>query len=269
MKTFEPVLGSFAMQKKLSDFLLNVSRASMRALIIDYDGTLAPYIPDRELATPYGVLLPLLQQISLQTGTRLVIVTGRPAASAARLLQLPDVEIWGCNGLERLHVDGLIDKPQVPMESLQAIANATELLLNAGLGQYAERKFASIAIHWRGKEALAGHLTRRVLRAWSSVQHSKGVRLVPFDGGLEITVTARNKADVVQTILSELGLDSAVAYLGDDSTAEDAFGALHRRGLSVLVGDMYRTTLADVWIRPPDELTAFLSAWISACNASA
>lgn len=269
MKTSELNVGSFAMQKKLSDFLLTISRASMRALIIDYDGTLTPYAPDRELATPYGVLLPLLQQINQETSTRLIIVTGRPAASAARLLQLPDVEIWGCNGLERLHVSGLIDSPQVPMESLMAIADATELLLNAGLGQYAERKFASVAIHWRGKEALAGHLTRRVLRVWSTVQHCKGVRLVPFDGGLEITVTARNKADVVQTILSEVGLDSGVAYLGDDATAEDAFGALHRRGLSVLIGDVYRTTLADVWIRPPDELTAFLGAWISACNGSA
>lgn len=260
--------GSAAGQKRLSDFFLAMTRARIRALIVDVDSILAPFPIGIERPKPDVQLLQLLLRLRQQSNTCLVVVTGRPAASTARLLGLPGVEIWGCRGLERLRIDGSLDKPEVTAESLQAVANATELLLGAGLGGFAERKFASIAIHWRGKEAHAGHLTRRVLRAWSTVQHAKGVRLVPFDGGLEITASARNKGNVVQTILSESGPGSVVAYLGDDPTAEDAFGALHGRGLNVLVRDQCRTTLADVWIRPPAELADFLSTWISACSAS-
>lgn len=92
---------------------------------------------------------------------------------------------------------------------------------------------------------------------------------MPFDGGIEITIGARDKGDAVRTILSEIGTDSAVAYLGDDTTDEAAFAALKGRGLNVLVRDEYRRTLADVWIRPPDEVAAFLSSWVSACRIAA
>ncbi len=255
-----------ATHKKLLDFWQGISRAKKRVLILDYDGALAPFSTDRECAAPYARMLPLLQHLKQATGTRLVIVTGRPASSAARLLHLQDVEIWGCHGLERLQTDGSLDKPEVAAESLQAIADVTELLLKEGLGQFAERKFASIAIHWRGSEELAGLLTRRVLHAWSIAQRRKGVRLVPFDGGLEITVCARNRGDVVQAVLSESGPEAAVAYLGGETPDEDAFGALHGRGLNVLVCEEYRRTIADVWIRPPNEVAAFLKAWASACE---
>jgi trehalose 6-phosphate phosphatase len=58
-----------------------------------------------------------------------------------------------------------------------------------------------------------------------------------------------------------LGPDTAVAYLGDDRTDEDAFMALRGRGLAVLVRPDLRATAAEVWIRPPDELLLFLQRW--------
>jgi len=41
-----------------------------------------------------------------------------------------------------------------------------------------------------------------------------------------------------------MGRHSAIAYLGDDQTDEDAFEALHGQGLSVLVRSQYRPTLS-------------------------
>ncbi len=268
MQIFTPDGSPQAKMKRLSDFLMGISKARVRALILDYDSALARFSGDWEHAEPYPELLPLLHRLKDYTDTHLVIVTGRPASSVPRWLDLQDIDVWGCHGLERLKVDGAIDKPEVPAESLQAIDEATKLLLSEGLGQFAERKFASIAIHWRGKEAQAGHLTRRVLHAWSIIEGRKGVRLVPFDGGIEIKAGARNKGDVVQTVLSEIGSDSAVAYLGGETTDEDGFGALRGRGLNVLVREQYRRTLADVWLRPPTEVGAFLNAWISGCKSS-
>jgi trehalose-6-phosphatase len=52
-----------------------------------------------------------------------------------------------------------------------------------------------------------------------------------------------------------------IAYLGDDLTDEDAFKALKGKGLSVLVRDTQRDTLADCWLTPPDELLDFLHHW--------
>jgi len=53
-----------------------------------------------------------------------------------------------------------------------------------------------------------------------------------------------------------------MAYLGDDITDEDAFQALGNRGLKVLVRQEPRQTLADIQIKPPDDLFKFLDKWI-------
>jgi len=87
----------------------------------------------------------------------------------------------------------------------------------------------------------------------------------PFDGGIEIRVAQKDKGDAVRSIIKEMEPSVAMAYLGDDTTDEDAFGALTRRGLCVLVRDCYRPTIADAWIRPPEGLLAFLRGWLSAC----
>ncbi len=89
-----------------------------------------------------------------------------------------------------------------------------------------------------------------------------------FDGGIEIMAGTRNRSGVVQTVLSEIGSESAVAYLGGETTDEDGFAALRGRGLNILVRHQYRRTLADAWLRPPSEVAAFLNAWISGCKNS-
>jgi len=66
--------------------------------------------------------------------------------------------------------------------------------------------------------------------------------------------------------LAEEGADAAVAYLGDDLTDEDAFRALAGRGLRALVRAELRPSEADVWIRPPGELLAFLDRWLRAAG---
>jgi len=268
MGVFELQDHSRATHGKIRAFLREVQRARVRALLLDDDGTLVPFCAEPSRAVPYCEMLLLLKRLQSETDTRLVIMSGRPAVGAARLLRLPEVEVWGCHGLERLKADGTLHRADVPAESLHAIAEATQFLMQEGLCDFAERKFASIAIHWRGKEALAGQLIRRVLRAWSTIQHVNGVRLLPFDGGIEIAAAIRNKGDAVQTVLEEIGPDAAVAYLGDDASDENAFEAIHGRGLSILVRRVYRRTLADVWVRPPDEVSAFFRGWIAACKDS-
>ena len=65
----------------------------------------------------------------------------------------------------------------------------------------------------------------------------------------------------MKTVLSQTSENSAVAYLGDDMTDEDAFQAVKARGLAVLVRPQFRPTAADVWLRPPEELVAFMQHW--------
>jgi trehalose-phosphatase len=85
---------------------------------------------------------------------------------------------------------------------------------------------------------------------------------------MEIRVAASDKGDAVRTILHEMSHDAAVAYLGDDHTDEDAFAALQGYGLSVLVQPHHRPTVADLWVRPPEGVLAFLTDWMTACGGA-
>ncbi len=62
----------------------------------------------------------------------------------------------------------------------------------------------------------------------------------------------------MDTVLSEMDRETAAAYLGDDTTDEDAFKAIHGRGIGVLVRPQFRATAADFWLQPPEELLDFL-----------
>src|SRR5438093_12115470 len=87
-------------------FLERVRRATSRALLLDYDGTLAPFTPDRTRAFPYREIPELVSQI-MRHETRVVLISGRAATELLFLSGIhPHPEIWGSHGLERLYPDG-------------------------------------------------------------------------------------------------------------------------------------------------------------------
>jgi trehalose-6-phosphatase len=65
-------------------FLRGVSRAKNRVLLLDYDGTVAPFIPDRNRAFPYPRIPEFLRCIMTSCGTRLIVVSGRAADEMIR-----------------------------------------------------------------------------------------------------------------------------------------------------------------------------------------
>jgi trehalose-phosphatase len=130
-----------------------------------------------------------------------------------------------------------------------------------------ENKPGAIAVHWRGLPIQDRERIEDTVQRYSSAIHEYGLKLLPFDGGLEVRGGAKNKGDAVHTVLSESVKGVAAAYLGDDQTDEDAFRAIKGYGLGVLVRTEPRPTSADVWLRPPDELGQFLRDWLAVCGA--
>jgi trehalose-6-phosphatase len=96
----------------------------------------------------------------------------------------------------------------------------------------------------------------------------RGLTLLEFEAGLELRA-GRDKGGAVEAILKEAGAGEPVAFLGDDLTDEAAFRAVNRTQgshLSVLMRREWRSSEADVWLRPPQELRQFLKQWVAANN---
>lgn len=249
----------------LSDFMRELSLAPASTLLLDYDGTLAPFHTERHRAYPYARVIPLLTSILECTKSRVVIITGRPILEIGSLLSpLQNIEIWGSHGLEHLLPDGTYQRIEIAPETTTMLSQAESWLTSAGLAHRTEIKPGGIAIHWRGLPIEeVESVQSRALTGLSKFGEQAGLKLLEFEAGVELRVAHPNKGDAIASLLSSSGHKTQIAFLGDDLTDEDAFRVLNPYGLTALVRAEYRETSAQIWLRPPEELIGFLEQWLS------
>lgn len=253
---------------QVESILRAVARSPQSLLMLDYDGTIAPFRQDPAQALPYPGVSPLLQQIIRTGRTRLVIISGREAGEVIPLLDIdPHPEIWGLHGLQRLRSDGSVDLSSLDERTVADLAAAEDWLRYQQLEHKAEFKTGSIALHWRGLDECEAESVRgRALLGWRPLAKYTRLALLEFDGGIEIRAHDADKGDAVRTILNEMNPGTPTAYLGDDATDEHAFEAVNGRGLSILARARLRKTAAQLWLKPPDEVLDFLNRWLHACQ---
>jgi trehalose 6-phosphate phosphatase len=248
----------------LDVFLQQLKTAPSSVLLLDYDGTLAPFHVDRNRAFPYPGAISILENIARSDSTKVIIISGRPIVELRVLLApMNNLEMWGTHGLERQLSNGSYSCIPINEEDEVALTKAHEWIVAAGLLSRVEIKLGGIAIHWRGlSPAEAKSVQSLTVDGWTKIAEQSRLKLLQFEAGLELRVSHPDKGDAVMSILADLEPGAPVAYLGDDLTDEDAFRVLNGYGLTVLVKDTYRETNADTWIRPPQELIDLLKRWL-------
>jgi trehalose-phosphatase len=256
--------------KRLDEFFGGFATGARPLLLLDYDGTLAPFRVDRFQARPWAGVRELLGRIQGQGRTRMVVITGRPAAEIAPMLGLdpsnlvPPLEVWGLHGAERIYPDGRRELEQAPAATQRKLEELREFLKRDSLGGLFEDKANGVVMHWRGAtRKQAAQIERRTREVFEPLARMEGLALLEFEAGLELRA-GRNKGGAVEAILAEAIGVGPVAFLGDDLSDEEAFRAVRRvgkRGLSVLVRREFRETAAEIWLRPPGELLVFLEKW--------
>jgi trehalose-phosphatase len=269
------MLETSATTDRLDEFFAAFAGPGRPHLLMDYDGTLARIRVDRFEARPWAGVRELLGRIQRQGRTRMAIVTGRPAAEIAPLLRLtPQLEVWGLHGAERLRPDGRREFEQPEPVALRILDKLRESLRRDSLGGLFEDKANGVVMHWRGvSRRKAEEIERRTRELFEPFAGTEGLALLEFEAGLELRF-GRNKGGAMEAILAEADGTACptaipVAYLGDDLSDEAAFRAARRlgiNGLSVLVRRMRRQTAAEIWLRPPEALRAFLGRWIKAVD---
>ncbi len=251
----------------LDRFWQEVAASPRPLLMLDYDGTLAPFQEERMEARPYPWVPPLLKEI-MAGRSRVVVISGRVVEEVEALLGLGGgLEIWGAHGLERREAGGRFHPHREEPVLSRALARAVEWGRCLGLDGRLERKPGAVALHLRGMEAEeAARLQEEALALFRSLArlHPR-LRTSPFDGGVELREGGLDKGTAVATILRE-SPGNAAAFLGDDLTDEDGFRVLEGRGLGVLVRREPRETGAALRLEPPHELRWFLERWREAAG---
>ncbi len=221
-------------------------------------------------AFPYPGVAERLEKLADTEGVELALVSGRPVAELIQVFPLAArLEIYGSHGREYRSASGEYRLSQASEQVRGRLDAAAEELSLLGYGDALERKAASLAVHWRNlSPAAQASLARTAGDVFAAQvqdgQGESGVSLLPFESGMELRAHDHTKAHAVEALLAAAGGEAVAAYLGDDTTDEDAFGALGSRGLSLLVRDEPRTSLAGYWLRPPAQLIGFLDDWLRA-----
>jgi trehalose-phosphatase len=256
-----------ARESVLSDFFRKVRTASKRLLILDYDGTLAPFTPQREAAFPFPGIREALHDIHSAEHTRIAILSGRPVYELSALLNGMRIEMWGNYGLERLSPESGYSSMELPAES-QAIMDAAFAALPKFCRPLVERKLGSLALHWRGLEKHEQNMLREAAhKGWSKLAHDHRLLLNGFNGGIELRFPFPSKCSAAEVMLAGTA-GAACAYIGDDVADEEVFKTLAGRALTVRVLHELRMTAAEVTLDSHGEVLDFLCTWHEVCGGA-
>ena len=256
----------------------DAGRAGLAALLadpgqallgLDFDGTLAPIVPDPDAARAHPGVPAVLSRLATR-GVRVAVVTGRPAATAvayAGIADVPGLVVLGHYGSERWE-GGELTTPG-DLAAVDAVRRRLpSLLADAGApdGTYVEDKGAAVAVHTRRADDPAGALD--VLRApLTELAEELGLVVEPGRFVLELRAEGGDKGDAVRSLVAERP-PSVVVFVGDDLGDLAAYDAVDRLradgtpGLLVCSGSTEVTAVAeraDLVVDGPDGVVALLT----------
>lgn len=186
-------------------------------ILLDFDGTLAPIVARPELARMQPGARETIE--SLRTRYAVVaVVSGRPTAELAHLVDVPGIALIGLYGLEGMAGDATATLAESALDQVESLARETP-------GAWVERKGPAATVHVREADdpsAAEDSLFEQLLRiagaaAFDVVRGKRALELVPSGTPL--------KEAVVQRLVRDRGL-TAVLYAGDDAADLRVFHAL-------------------------------------------
>lgn len=209
----------------------------------DFDGTLAPIVPNRNQAAVRRSTKDLL--VVLATLYPCVVISGRARRDVrCRLRGIGVREIVGNHGIE-------------PWSANRAMENAVRhwlpLLKNKlrhFRGVAIENKRFSVAIHYR-------HEPRKQEALASLAAATRELGAVRIVGGKQVVNILPNGAPHKGLALNQERLKmrcKKAIYIGDDDTDEDVFALPDRRNLLTIRVGLNRSSLASYYIRTQREI---------------
>jgi trehalose 6-phosphate synthase/phosphatase len=223
--------------KGLAELVQQYCHASQRAVLLDYDGTLIPFVEDPTLARPDQEVLTLLAELAATPGNEVSIVSGRPRR---------DLEEWlGDQPVTLIAEHGAWLRPRggtwrllkaMTTDWKERIRPILQLHVDRLPGASLEEKEFSLAWHYRRADPeLASRRARELLDALANFTRNVDVQVLEGNKVLEVRNTGVNKGTAAMDWLGGLGADFILAF-GDDWTDEDLFRALPATAHSVRVG---------------------------------
>ncbi|MGV3527430.1 MAG: bifunctional alpha,alpha-trehalose-phosphate synthase (UDP-forming)/trehalose-phosphatase [Flavisolibacter sp.] len=222
-------------------------KAEKRCILLDYDGTLAPYQKVPSLAVPSDELIALLKALTADKANEVVIVSGRDAGTLDRWLgSLPLNMIAEHGAAIRMKHEDWKENVSMAAEWKERIRPTFQLFVDRCAGSFIEEKKSTLAWHYRNCHPDLGFSRSRELQN-TLLQLTANTPLQVIDGNkvMEVRMMGVDKGASSTSMVNALDPDF-ILCIGDDTTDEDMFRMLRDRGYTVKVG--YANTAAEYTI---------------------
>ena len=233
-------------------------------LLLDFDGTLAPVARRPELATLSRDTRRLLRALARRY--KVGVISGRPLVDIKRLVGLRELYYSGNHGFEISGAGIQLVKPQAKRARPLITKLCGELSGELGniKGVIIENKELTASVHYRLVEQGKIKNMRKILERTAKPYIDSGA--VKVAHGKKVFEIMPNidwdKGKAVLWIMNVVDPEGKLVpvYIGDDRTDEDAFLALKKRGITILVSEKPKKSHAKFFLRNVNEVRMFLRA---------
>jgi trehalose-phosphatase len=214
-------------------------------LLLDFDGTLAPFRPDPTAVYLDAGVSAQLTRLAARGDTTLGVITGRRLPDVRQRFDVHgDVYLAGFHGLEIQAPDEAWVHPAAAAATplMRSIAQAMEPHLAELPGVFIEDKVFSIALHYReATPAVRVVATSRFMEAARAEVEAGRLRLLPGACVIELLPGAAwHKGSALEWIRERVAREHGptfTVYVGDDVTDEDAFRAIGADGIAIAASE--------------------------------
>lgn len=224
-------------KRQLNQIKKEYDEAESRLLLLDYDGTLAPFVKNPQDAVPSEKVIELLKRLSSDSKNRVVINSGRNH-------QILDEWFEGLN-LDFAAEHGMFYKENNKWHRNAAkdivwddeIINIIQHAIDKTPRSFMEQKDASLVWHYRNVDVWLAELrSQQLVNALIGPCSRLNLQIVPGNKVVEIKSPEFTKGSEVLRLLDQKDYDFILA-IGDDTTDEDMFRVLPPGGVSIKVGN--------------------------------
>jgi trehalose 6-phosphate synthase/phosphatase len=214
------------------------AHSACRLLLLDYDGTLAPFAARPQDAAPPPRVLEVLARLGDDPKTNVTILSGRDRNSLERWLGCLPVTLVAEHGAWAKESPGRPWKATTSEDSgwKDRIRPILETFKDWVPGSLIEEKTLSLAWHYRNAEASIGTMAaKELVDALSNLLSNSGIEVLQGNRVVEVKSASVTKGAFYLKFLAQ-GRWDFVLGIGDDWTDETLFRALPDTAYSIKVG---------------------------------
>jgi len=249
----DKLLDAVKLEKLVSDY----QQSTRRLIVLDYDGTLTPFINNPDEAAPSKEIIELLKDLVSDPKNHITISSGRDQQTLTKWFGDLPLTLAGEHGAF-IRENGIWRSNLMEKDWNPQIIHILTRMVEKTPGSFLEMKKTALVWHYRRVDSWTAALReQQLINLLRNKCAREALQMVRGNKILEIKSIGCDKGWVAKRLQQER-MHDFILGIGDDTTDEDMFRAMPDRAYTLKVGEV--STAARFYIKSQSEVLPLLRA---------